>query len=196
MPKGKKKGKGKGKGKQKGAKAPPPPKQTVEEPLDASSKEFYLIQIRDLEGRLVRYQAKCDKLQSSNEALEKQLQQQLEDQESIITLLKKKIQEQSSQQMELEEAIMVLREEKDAELEKLQLEIAAVREDAQDRLDQIASENTVLRATLDSLEEYRINKESYDAILQKLQDTIKKKQKDAELHVYQLEKQAVLDRDR
>ena len=196
MPKGKKKGKGKGKGKEKGAKAPPPPKQQLEEPLDTSSKEFYLIQIRDLEDRIQRYQAKCDKLQANNESLEKQLQQQLEDQESIVTLLKKKIQEQSGQVMELEEAIAALRDEKEVELEKLQKEIASVREDAQDRLDQMTSENTVLRATVSSLEEYRLNKEAYDSDLQKLQDKIKENQKEFENQIYQLDKQAVLDRDR
>ena len=197
MPKGKKKGKGKGKGKKdKGAKAPPPPKVSTEPPFDDTSKEFYLIQIRDLEGRVSRYQAKCDKLLESNEDMEKQLQQQMEDQESIMTLLKKKIQEQSAQQLELEEAMTALREEKELELEKLQHEITAVREEAQDRLDQMLSENTVLRGTLDSLEEYRLNKASYDENLQKLQDTIKKQQKNFDEHIYQLDKQAVLDKDR
>lgn len=197
MPKGKKKGKGKGKGKKdKGAKAPPPPQVSTEPPLDDTSREFYLIQIRDLEGRVGRYQAKCDKLLENNEDMEKQLQQQMEDQESIMTLLKKKIQEQSAQQLELEEAMTALREEKELELEKLQHEITAVREEAQDRLDQMLSENTVLRGTLDSLEEYRLNKASYDENLQKLQDTIKKQQKNFDEHIYQLDKQAVLDKDR
>lgn len=55
--KGKKKGKGKGKGKgdKKGGGLPPPPK-VEEEAVNELSKQFYLIQIKDLEERLARYQ--------------------------------------------------------------------------------------------------------------------------------------------
>ena len=195
-PKKKGKGKGKGKGKKdKGAKAPPPPK-AIEEPIDDSTREFYLIQIRDLEGRLVRYQAKCDKLQANNDEMEKQLQQQLEDQESIMTLLKKKIQDQSTLYLELDEAMAALREEKEVELEKLQHEITAVREEAQDRFDQIVAENAVLRGTLESLEEYRKNKKAYDENLQQLQHEIQEQKKTSDERIYQLEKQSVLDKDR
>ena len=195
-PKKKGKGKGKGKGKKdKGAKAPPPPK-PIEDPIDDSTREFYLIQIRDLEGRLVRYQAKCDKLQASNDEMEKQLQQQLEDQESIMTLLKKKIQDQSSQYLELEDAMAALREEKEVELEKLQHEITSVREEAQDRYDMIAAENAMLRGTLESLEEYRKNKKAYDENLQQLQDKIQEQQKNFDERIYRLDKQAVLDKDK
>ena len=120
MPKGKKKGKGKGKGEGKGDKKagelPPPPK-VEEEKLDALSRQFYLIQIKDLEERLARYQAKCDKLQFSNDELQKQLKQQLEDQEQMILFLKKKNQEQAEQYVDQEERLMALRQTKDAEVD-------------------------------------------------------------------------------
>lgn len=81
--KGKKKGgKGKGKGEKKGAE-PPPPVKAEEEKLTELSKQFYLIQIKDLEERLARYQAKCDQLQLANDEFQKQLKQQKEDQEQV-----------------------------------------------------------------------------------------------------------------
>ena len=53
MPPKKKKGSGKGKkGKGKGAKQPP---SNQAPKLDPETKEFFLVQIKDLEERLVRY---------------------------------------------------------------------------------------------------------------------------------------------
>ena len=88
----------KGKGKKKGGKAkdkkddgPPPPKVSAEEePLNEFSRQFYAVQITDLEARVGRYQERCAALQTSNDQLQSQLNQQEEDQGQIIQFLKKK----------------------------------------------------------------------------------------------------------
>ena len=86
--KGKKKG---GKGKEKKDDGPPPPKVSAEEePLNELSRQFYLIQIKDLEGRVGRYQERCATLQVSNDELQAKLGQQEEDQGQVIQFLKKK----------------------------------------------------------------------------------------------------------
>lgn len=108
-----------------------------------------------------RYQTKCDHLQTSNDHLQRKLTQQLEDQEHIIALLNKKIQEQAEQFADLDDQLATLRHEKDTERERLLNEISTIREDAQDRLDQLIVENTVLHSTLNSLEEFKANKEKY-----------------------------------
>ncbi|XP_003385936.1 PREDICTED: cilia- and flagella-associated protein 157-like [Amphimedon queenslandica] len=196
MPPKKKGGKKKG-GKEKGAKKePPPPNKIEEEPLSELSKEFYLIQIRDLEERVARYQLKCDHLQTTNETLQKKLTQQLEDQEHIIALLNKKIQEQTEQFAELDDQLVALRHEKETERERLMSEISAIREEAQDRLDQLTAENTVLHATLDSLEEFKVNKEKLESELKSKQERIEELKKEFDEKIYSLEKQAVLDKDR
>ena len=66
--------------------------------------------------RSPRYQAKCDKLQLSNDQLEGKLSQQLEDQEQVITFLKRKSQEQTELNLDLEEKSMVLRQAKEKEV--------------------------------------------------------------------------------
>ena len=63
---------------------------------------------QDLEGRLSRYQGKCDQLQLKNDELQKQLHQQLEDQEQMITFLKKKGQDQTEAYIDLEEKLAAL----------------------------------------------------------------------------------------
>lgn len=107
----------------------------------------------------MRYQAKCDNLKSANEDLQKKLTQQLEDQEQIIALLKQKIKNLNEQCIDLEDQLDTVKAEKEAEREKLLNEISSIREDAQDRLDQLVAENTVLHGTLDSLEEFKLSKE-------------------------------------
>ena len=87
--KGKKKG---GKGKEKKDDGPPPPKVSVEEdPLNDLSRQFYMVQIKDLEERVGRYQERCAGLQTSNEELQSKLAQQEEDQGQVIQFLKKKV---------------------------------------------------------------------------------------------------------
>ena len=86
--KGKKKG---GKGKEKKEDGPPPPKVSAEEePLNEMSRQFYMVQITDLESRVGRYQERCAALQASNDQLQSQLTQQEEDQGQVIQFLKKK----------------------------------------------------------------------------------------------------------
>lgn len=85
--KGKKKG---GKGKGKNDDGPPPPKVSAEEPpLNELSRQFYMIQIKDLEERVGRYQERCAALQVGNDELQKRLNQQEEDQGQVILCLKK-----------------------------------------------------------------------------------------------------------
>ena len=140
--KGKKKGKGKGKGDKKAAGGPPPPEIVAEEPLDDLSKQFYLIQIRDLEERLGRYQAKCDKLRLENQELQDQLRQQVEDQEQMIAFLKRKNQEQAEQYVDLEEKLMALQQAKESEKERLEQQITQMKEDSQRALDQVLAPPT------------------------------------------------------
>ena len=55
-----------------------------------------------------RYQGKCDQLQLQNDELQKQLRQQLEDQEQMITFLKKKGQDQTEAYIDLEEKLAAI----------------------------------------------------------------------------------------
>ena len=65
---------------------------------------------QDLEMRLGRYQEKSDRLQVENSELQKQLKQQLEDQEQMITFLKKKSSEQAESFVDLEEKLAAVQQ--------------------------------------------------------------------------------------
>ena len=59
---------------------------------------------------MARYQTKSDKLQVDNDELQKQLRQQLEDQEERVTFLKKKSSEQAECYNDLEEKLAAVQQ--------------------------------------------------------------------------------------
>ena len=196
MPKGKGKKKGKGKGKGDEKKEPPPPAAALEPPTNSLSKEFYMVQVRDLEDRLSKYQTKCDKLQLSNEELQKQLKQQLEDQEQMTTFLKKKSQQQTEHQLELEEELCTLKQTKETEKEHYEQQITQLKDESQRALDQLAVESKVLQGQLKSLETFRLHKDAMESEMKQLKETIDRLQTLHNDSLYGVEKKAVLDKDR
>ena len=110
---------------------------------------------------MTRYQTKCDTLTIKNEDLQKQLTQQVEDQEHIISLLKKRMQEQTEACLEMEEELNVEKHERQKDVDRLTKEISAVKEEAQERIDEVVAENTVLHSSIDGLDEFTREKERY-----------------------------------
>ena len=72
------------------------------------------------------------------------------------------MQEQSEKCLELDDQLSVEKHERHNEVDKLSKEMALIKEEAQDRLDQLIAENTILHGTLESLEDFKINKERYN----------------------------------
>lgn len=62
--------------------------------------------------------------------------------------------------------------------------------------DQLTSENMVLGGKLASLEEFRVQKEDLMAKFAKMEEELEKQQKDHKEVIYNLERKAVVDKDR
>lgn len=114
----------------------------------------------------------------------------------MITFLKRRSQEQAAQFMDLEEKLMALKQAKEKEREKLEGQLTTLKEESQRALDQAAMENKMLQAQLDSLENFRQNKEKLENDLKTKDEMIEQLKKEHEQIVYDLEKKAVLDKDR
>lgn len=80
--------------------------------------------------------------------------------------------------------------------EKFEQQIAQLKEDSQRALDQAAVENKVLQGQLESLENFRLNKERLEAEMRQKEERIEQQQKEHSEALYRLEKKAVLDKDR
>ena len=75
-----------------------PPQKSLEElekPISDSTKEYYLVQIKDVEEKLERYRTKCDELQVKYDDLSKFHSQAIKDREDVIALLKKDLENEN-----------------------------------------------------------------------------------------------------
>ncbi|XP_041368419.1 cilia- and flagella-associated protein 157-like [Gigantopelta aegis] len=196
-PKKKKSGKKKGQGKKSGKKSGrgSPSKSSVES-LNELSKEFYLVQIRDLENRLVRYQKKCDELTVRNTLFQDKFDQMDSDKRDTISFWKRQVETKSEELADLNDRLIGLQQAKDAEKEEFESQLSALRGEYQEMKDQLTSENMILGGKLASLEEFKVQKEDLMAKFALMEEELKQKDKDHKDSIYSLERKAVIDKDR
>jgi len=194
MPPKKKKGSGKGKkGKGKGAKQPPAnqiPK------LDPETKEFFLVQIKDLEERLVRYQKKCDELEVANAQFHDKYEQMATDKREIVAFWKKQVEQKTDEIADLNDRHIGLQQTRDSEKEDFKRQLQEQRSEYQDMKDNLTSDNMILGGKLAALEEFKVQKEDLMAKFAMMEEELAKKDTDHKEHLYTLEKKAVMDKDR
>ena len=196
MPPKKKKGKKSGKRKKSGKKSAKGVIPPMTEIISELTKEFYLIQIRDLESRLVRYQRKCDELELHNAEFKENFDQHATDKKEIVSFLKKQLEQRADEIADLQERLIGLQQAKDTEKDHYEVQLATLRTEMQEIKDQLTSENMVLGGKLASLEEFRVQKEELLAKFAKLQEQLVEQEDSHKEQIYNLEKKAVVDKDR
>ena len=168
----------------------------ISEVISELTREFYLIQIRDLETRLVRYQRKCDSLELRNKEFEESFEHHSSDKKEIVSFLKKQLENRADEIADLQEKLIGLQQAKDAEKDHYEVQLATLRTEMQEIKDQLTSENMVLGGKLASLEEFRVQKEDLLAKFAKLEDQLIEQEQAHKEQIYNLEKKAVVDKDR
>ena len=198
MPPKKKKGtkSGKGKRKKSGRKSASKGIESAVEIISELTKEFYLIQIRDLEARLSRYQKKCDELELENKEFKNNYDQQAMDKKEIVSFLKKQLEQRADEIADLQERLIGLQQAKDSEKDQYEVQLATLRTEMQEIKDQLTSENMVLGGKLASLEEFRVQREDLMAKFANLEQQLIDQENQYKEQIYSLEKKAVVDKDR
>ncbi|CAH2316230.1 Hypothetical predicted protein [Pelobates cultripes] len=166
------------------------------EPVPEQSKDFYLTQIRDLEGRIERYQKKLDEICAKESVVQSQLDQQSSDKKEIVSFLKRTLNERVDEIADLNDQLLGLQQAKDAEKDAYEAQMAQLRHEFQETRDRLSSENMLLAGKLASLEEFRVQKEELMAKFAALEEKLKKQEEDHKETLYKIEKKAVLDKDR
>ncbi|XP_058015604.1 cilia- and flagella-associated protein 157 [Ahaetulla prasina] len=184
--------------KKRGRKKEEAPKEQEVDPniVPEHSREFYLIQIRDLEGRLARYQQKWDQLQVSEELFRSEYEKMLTDNKEIVAFLKKTLNQRVDEIAELSVQLQNLQQAKDFEKDAFETQLVQLRHEFQETKDQLTSENMLLSGKLAALEEFRLQK---DEILAKFAERESQLRKEEEQHkdiIYNLERKAVIDKER
>ncbi|XP_065428336.1 cilia- and flagella-associated protein 157 isoform X1 [Chrysemys picta bellii] len=188
--------KGGGGGKKEDAAKEPRPEGKAEQPLAEHSREFYLLQIRDLEKRLARYQRKWDELQVNETLFRVEYDQMANDNKEIVAFLKKTLNQRVDEIADLNDQLVSLQQAKESEKDAFEAQLAQVRHEFQETKDQLTSENMLLSGKLAALEEFRIQKDELMGKFAALEEQLKKQEDDHKEYIYNLERKAVLDKDR
>ncbi|XP_075691255.1 cilia- and flagella-associated protein 157 isoform X2 [Rhinoderma darwinii] len=191
MPPKKKKGKGSAAGKKEKA-----VEKTKAEPVSEESKEYYQLQIRDLEGRLDRYQKKWDEICAKEIFFQAQFEQLSSDKKEIVSFLKRTLNQRVDEIADLNDQVSGLQQAKDTEKEAYETQLSQMRHEFQETKDRLTSENMLLAGRLASLEEFRVQKEDLMAKFAALEEKLRKQEEEHKDLMYKLEKKAVLDKDR
>ncbi|KAM4696063.1 uncharacterized protein WCC33_014791 [Rhinophrynus dorsalis] len=166
------------------------------EPVSEQSKDFYLMQIRDLEGRLERYQKKSDEISAREHLIQAQCEQLSNDKKEIVSFLKRTLNQRMDEIADLNDQLLGLQQAKDAETEAYEAQLAYMRHEFQVTKDRLTSENMLLAGKLASLEEFRVQKEELMANFAVLEEKLKKREEEHKEMIYKLEKKSMLDKDR
>ncbi|XP_060106959.1 cilia- and flagella-associated protein 157 [Heteronotia binoei] len=181
-----------GRKKEEAQKEPDPEEDIVPE----HSRQFYLIQIRDLEGRVARYQKKWDELQVGEDLFRSEYDKIVKDNKEIVAFLKKTLNQRVDEIADLTEQLQNLQHAKDTEKDAFETQLVQLRHEFQETKDQLTSENMALSGKLASLEEFRVQKEELMARFADLEEQLKKQEADHKEYIYNLDKKAVLDKER
>ncbi|XP_014672520.1 PREDICTED: uncharacterized protein C9orf117 homolog isoform X2 [Priapulus caudatus] len=164
--------------------------------LSELDKEFYLIQIRDLEARINRYQEKCDDLTIRNQEYTTKFETQSGDKQDIISFLKRTLEQKQCEVQNLSDKLDITQKEQLEERSVSGDKIAHLQKEYADMKDELSAEITILSGKLASLEEFRIQKEELLAKFAQLQQQLKQQESDHNETLYGLEKKAVIDNDK
>ncbi|XP_060056194.1 cilia- and flagella-associated protein 157 isoform X2 [Erinaceus europaeus] len=159
-------------------------------------KELYHNQIRDLEGRLARYQRKWDELSVQEKLFRQEYDQLANNKKEIVAFLKRTLNQRVDEITELNEQLQSLQLAKEIEKDAFETQLAQVRHEFQETKDQLMTENIILGGKLAALEEFRLQKEELTEKYASLEDQLRKQESEYKEYMYNLEKKSVLDKDR
>nr|XP_022907537.1 cilia- and flagella-associated protein 157 [Onthophagus taurus] len=191
------KGKGKkgGKGDKKGAKGkeevPPDPNALTE-----VDKTFYELQLADVNRKLARLRTLSDELEVKNEELQAELKTMDEDRADIISYLNRTLQEKCDDIADLNNRLVALQETREEEAEDFRNQIVDMKEEYRMMQEQLSSEIKLLNGKLNSLDEYRIQR---DDLMQRYEIQEKAMEEQELRHkreIYEIEKKFIIGKDR
>ncbi|CAJ0966720.1 unnamed protein product [Ranitomeya imitator] len=140
MPPKKKKGKESAAGKTKKTL----PETSKPEPVSEGSKEYYQLQIQDLEGRVDRYQKKWDEICAKETFYQAQFEQLTSDKKEIVSFLKRMLNQRVDEVADLNDQLSSLQQAKEAEKAAYETQLGQMRREFQETKDKLMSENMLL----------------------------------------------------
>uniref|UniRef100_A0A182R148 CUB domain-containing protein n=1 Tax=Anopheles farauti TaxID=69004 RepID=A0A182R148_9DIPT len=182
-------------------KKPKKPKKAVPEiqPVDGLSavdRQFYEITINDLNQKLARLRTHNVKIEERNEELESRLKQIEEDRADVTAYLDRTLQEKVGTIVELEDKLSELSKVRDLENEECRKQINALDGKYKAMHEQLTSEIKLLTGKLNSMEEFRLQRDELMAKFDAQDSELKEQNKRHKSTLYEMERKVILDKDR
>lgn len=114
------------------------------ETIDENSRQFYLIQIKDLEDKLKRYQKKGDEMEIMCKKYEQQYESSNVEKRDIVANLKKELDKKSDEILDLNDRLVGLQQAKEAEKDSYEKQLADLRTEFQETKDLLTNQNNTL----------------------------------------------------
>ncbi|KAJ8401559.1 hypothetical protein AAFF_G00378760 [Aldrovandia affinis] len=143
-----------------------------------------------------RYKQKYDKLEVQQKDFSYQYSSLEREKQDIVLYLKQTLTQKEDELSDLSEQLLGLQQAKEAEKQSFQKQLAQLRQDAEEKKDQLTSENMGLVGKLSALEEFRMQKEELMERLANQEEQLEKQRKEHQLVIQNLERKNVLDNDR
>ncbi|XP_055539213.1 cilia- and flagella-associated protein 157 [Wyeomyia smithii] len=182
-------------------KKPKKPKKAVPDiqPVDGLSavdRQFFEITINDLNQKLARLRTHNVKIEERNEELEAKLKQIEEDRADVTAFLDRTLQEKLAVIIELEDKLSELSKVRDQENEECQKQIVSLDAKYKAMHEQLTSEIQLLTGKLNSMEEFRQQRDELMAKFDAQDMELKEQNKRHKTTLYEMERKVILDKDR
>ncbi|GAB0092723.1 Cilia- and flagella-associated protein 157 [Sergentomyia squamirostris] len=184
-------------GKKKKEKKKKPPKEKKEgDVLPSLDKQFYELTIADLNNKLARLRSHNAKVEEQIEDLEVKMKQLQEDKSDITAYLNRTLIEKVDVIRELEEKLIELNNVREAEGCEAQNKLRDWDAKYKAMYDQLTSEIKLLTGKLNSLEEFRIQRDEILAKFDAQEAQLREQQRKHEDKLYEMERNNVIGKDR
>lgn len=163
--------------------------------MSAVDRQFYELSIADLNNKLSRLRTHTTKLEEKNEELESKMRQMEEDKSDTTAYLNRTLNEKLNIIAELEDKLSELSKVRDAENIEFKRVLSEREAKYKAMHDQLTSEIKLLTGKLNSMEEFRIQRDELLAKFDAQETELKEQHKRHKAILYEMERKVILDKD-
>ncbi|CAB3374047.1 Hypothetical predicted protein [Cloeon dipterum] len=168
----------------------------LKEEISEVDKEYFQIIINDLQSQVAKLSERCKQLETHNTELQGDFRRLDEKSASVIAFLRRQLDEKCSQIVELQERLTGLAHARKSEGDAYEKRIADLQHTAKVNEEQLSAEIKLLNGKLNSLEEFRLQKNDLNAKFARQEEEMKQKDVEHENSLQEVERNFILSKNR